>query len=43
MCALKPEAIVSHRFDLAQAGEAYETANKGMCAKVVIVMEGEES
>lgn len=36
---LHPEIIVSHRFALEQGAEAYATADKGECGKVVIVME----
>jgi threonine dehydrogenase-like Zn-dependent dehydrogenase len=36
---LKPEVIVSHRFTLDQADEAYKVADAGQSGKVVIVME----
>lgn len=36
---LKPEIIVSHRFSLDQAGEAYRVADEGQSGKVCIVME----
>jgi len=36
---LKPEVIVSHRFTLDQAAEAYRVADEGQSGKVVIVME----
>jgi threonine dehydrogenase-like Zn-dependent dehydrogenase len=36
---LKPEIIVSHRFALAQAAEAYKVADAGQSGKVCIVME----
>ena len=36
---IHPEIIVSHKFPLRQGVEAYMTANKGDCGKVVIVME----
>jgi len=35
---LKPEVIVSHRFTLDQAAEAYRVADEGQSGKVVIVM-----
>jgi len=36
---LKPEVIVSHRFSLDQAEEAYQVADAGQSGKVCIVME----
>jgi len=36
---LKPEVIVSHRFTLDQAAEAYRVADEGQSGKVCIVME----
>jgi threonine dehydrogenase-like Zn-dependent dehydrogenase len=36
---LKPEIIVSHRFSLEQAAEAYRVADAGQSGKVCIVME----
>ena len=36
---LKPEIIVSHRFALEQADEAYKVADAGLSGKVCIVME----
>lgn len=36
---LKPEVIVSHRFSLDQAEEAYRVADEGQSGKVCIVME----
>ncbi len=36
---LKPEVIVTHRFTLDQAAEAYQVADEGQCGKVVIVFE----
>jgi threonine dehydrogenase-like Zn-dependent dehydrogenase len=36
---LKPEVIVSHRFPLAQAAEAYRVADEGQSGKVVIVFD----
>ncbi len=36
---LKPERIVSHRFTLDQAAEAYRVADEGQSGKVVIIME----
>lgn len=36
---LKPEIIVSHRFSLEQAEEAYQLADAGQSGKVCIVME----
>ena len=36
---LKPEVIVSHRFSLEQAEEAYRVADEGQSGKVCIVME----
>ena len=36
---LKPEIIVTHRFSLEQAAEAYRVADEGQCGKVCIVME----
>ena len=36
---LKPEIIVTHRFTLDQAAEAYQVADEGQCGKVVIVFE----
>jgi threonine dehydrogenase-like Zn-dependent dehydrogenase len=36
---LKPERIVSHRFGLHEAAEAYRVADEGQSGKVVIVME----
>jgi threonine dehydrogenase-like Zn-dependent dehydrogenase len=36
---LKPEIIVSHRFPLDQADEAYRVADAGLSGKVCIVME----
>jgi threonine dehydrogenase-like Zn-dependent dehydrogenase len=36
---LKPEVIVSHRFPLDQAAEAYRVADEGQSGKVCIVME----
>ena len=36
---LKPEVIVTHRFTLDQAAEAYKVADEGQCGKVVIVFE----
>ena len=38
---LHPEAIVTHRFPLSQAGEAYRLAAEGLCGKVVILPNGE--
>jgi threonine dehydrogenase-like Zn-dependent dehydrogenase len=37
--SLRPEAIVSHRFALEEAAEAYRVADEGQSGKVVIVME----
>ena len=36
---LKPEVIVSHRFPLAQAAEAYRVADEGQSGKVCIVFD----
>jgi threonine dehydrogenase-like Zn-dependent dehydrogenase len=36
---LKPDIIVTHRFPLEQAAEAYRVADEGQCGKVCIVME----
>ena len=36
---LRPEKIVTHRFTLDQAAEAYRTMDEGRCGKVVIVMD----
>ena len=36
---LKPEIIVTHRFSLHKAAEAYRVADEGQCGKVCIVME----
>ncbi len=36
---LHPECTVTHRFDLARAGEAYRLAAEGSCGKVVITMD----
>jgi threonine dehydrogenase-like Zn-dependent dehydrogenase len=36
---LKPEVIVSHRFKLAEAAEAYRVADEGQSGKVVIVFD----
>ena len=36
---LHPEDIVTHRFGLKDAGEAYSLAAEGQCGKVVIVMD----
>jgi threonine dehydrogenase-like Zn-dependent dehydrogenase len=36
---LKPEIIVSHRFGLDEAAEAYRVADAGLSGKVCIVME----
>ena len=36
---LKPEVIVTHRFPLAAAAEAYRIADEGQSGKVCIVME----
>lgn len=36
---LNPEVIVSHRFSLAQAAEAYRVADEGQSGKVVIVFD----
>ena len=36
---LRPEIIVTHRFSLEQAAEAYRVADEGQCGKVCIVME----
>ena len=36
---LQPEIIVTHRFPLEQAAEAYRVADEGQCGKVCIVME----
>ena len=36
---LKPEVIVSHRFPLAQAAEAYHVADEGQSGKVCIVFD----
>lgn len=36
---MRPERIVSHRFTLDQAAEAYEVADKGQSGKVVIVFD----
>lgn len=36
---LKPEVIVSHRFTLDEAAEAYRVADEGQSGKVVIVMD----
>ena len=32
-----PDRIVTHRFKLAEAGEAYRLAAEGLCGKVVIL------
>ena len=36
---LKPEVIVSHRFPLAEAAEAYRVADEGQSGKVCIVFD----
>ena len=36
---LKPEIIVTHRFSLDQAAEAYQVADEGQSGKVCIVMD----
>jgi threonine dehydrogenase-like Zn-dependent dehydrogenase len=36
---LKPEIIVTDRFSLEQAAEAYRVADEGHCGKVCIVMD----
>ncbi|MGI4791043.1 MAG: zinc-dependent alcohol dehydrogenase family protein [Janthinobacterium lividum] len=36
---LHPERTVTHRFSLAEAAAAYDTADRGQCGKVVIVTE----
>ena len=36
---LRPEIIVTHRFSLEQAAEAYRVADEGQSGKVCIVME----
>ncbi len=36
---LKPEVIVSHRYPLAQAAEAYRVADEGQSGKVCIVFD----
>ena len=36
---LRPEIIVTHRFSLEQAAEAYRIVDEGQCGKVCIVME----
>jgi len=36
---LRPEIIVTHRFSLGQAAEAYRVADEGESGKVCIVME----
>jgi threonine dehydrogenase-like Zn-dependent dehydrogenase len=36
---LRPETVVTHRFRLDQAAEAYEVADQGVAGKVCIVME----
>jgi threonine dehydrogenase-like Zn-dependent dehydrogenase len=36
---LNPDVIVTHRFSLEQAAEAYRVADEGQCGKVCIVME----
>ena len=36
---LKPEVIVSHRFPLEQAAEAYRVADEGQSGKVCIIFE----
>jgi threonine dehydrogenase-like Zn-dependent dehydrogenase len=36
---LKPEVIVTHRFPLEEAAEAYRIAGEGQSGKVCIVME----
>jgi threonine dehydrogenase-like Zn-dependent dehydrogenase len=36
---LKPEVIVSHRFPLSEAAEAYRVADEGQSGKVCIVFD----
>jgi threonine dehydrogenase-like Zn-dependent dehydrogenase len=39
---LHPEQIVTHRFKLEEAGQAYKIAAEGLCGKVVIVFDDDE-
>jgi threonine dehydrogenase-like Zn-dependent dehydrogenase len=40
--ALHPEMIVTHRFKLNEAAQAYKIAAEGLCGKVVIVFDDDE-